>query len=118
MSVAFEKVTSLQDLWSGELTGARVGNKSILLVNIGGEVFAYENRCVHQAALLSEGSLQGHVLTCRLHEWQYDARSGGGINPARIQLERYAVEIREDDVFVDVHQVVTEHRGLSGGCVG
>jgi toluene monooxygenase system ferredoxin subunit len=41
------------------------------------------------------------VLTCSAHEWQYDARTGRGLNPANVTLPRYPVEVRNAEIWID-----------------
>jgi len=85
------------------MTARRVDGHDVLLVRLNGVVYAYENRCAHLGVALSEGRLDGSVLTCRAHHWQYDVRSGAGINPATACLRCFAVKIEDGTVFVDVH---------------
>jgi toluene monooxygenase system ferredoxin subunit len=92
----------LDDLWSGEMIGVRVGQRRLLLVNLDGQIYAYEDRCAHLGVALSGGRLAGGVLTCPAHEWCYDARSGCGINPKTASLRRVDVRVEGDEVWVDV----------------
>lgn len=92
----------VSELWQGEMRRFELGDRPVLLVNEGGHLAAFADRCAHQAVPLSEGRLQRGVLTCRAHEWQYDARTGAGINPTSVQLTRYPLEIRDGDIWVDV----------------
>jgi toluene monooxygenase system ferredoxin subunit len=96
------KVGTLDDVWAGEKVGLRVGERPILLVNVDGVVCAYEDRCRHKGVRLSEGRLEGHVLTCAAHGWQYDARTGRGINPENVALPRYEVKVVGEEILVDV----------------
>ena len=99
----FEPIFADAELWDGDMTARRVDGHDLLLVRHNGVVYAYENRCAHQGVALSEGRLDGYVLTCRAHHWQYDVRSGSGVNPATACLRRFAVKIEDGNVFVDVH---------------
>src|SRR5262249_8205000 len=92
------------DLWSGEMRGVVIDGVRVLLVNVDGDVRAYEDRCLHKGLPLSQGRLEGHLLTCFAHGWQYDACTGEGINPERISLRELAVSVAGDDVLVDVDQ--------------
>ena len=96
------KVGTLDDVWTGGKVGVVAGGRPVLLVNVDGVVCAYEDRCRHKGVRLSEGRLDGFVLTCAAHGWQYDARTGHGINPESVVLPRYDVKIVGDDVFVDL----------------
>jgi toluene monooxygenase system protein E len=99
----FEPIIADAELWDGDMTAGRVDGHDLLLVRHNGVVYAYENRCAHLGVALSEGRLDGYVLTCRAHHWQYDVRSGSGVNPATACLRRFAVKIEDGKVFVDVH---------------
>ena len=79
-----------------------VGAVDVLLCNIDGEVFAYEDRCPHLANPLSKGALDAHVLTCAAHEWTFDARTGNGVNPAAACLRRFPVRLDGDTILVDL----------------
>jgi toluene monooxygenase system ferredoxin subunit len=57
--LTFTPVMELDELWEGDMTGVQVGTTSVLVVNVDGEIRAYENRCPHQAWPLEEGDLDG-----------------------------------------------------------
>jgi 3-phenylpropionate/trans-cinnamate dioxygenase ferredoxin subunit len=48
----------------------------ILLARVGDKYYATENRCPHLGGDLSEGSLEGTVVTCPRHSSQFDLRDG------------------------------------------
>jgi len=98
----FMPIIAATELWDGDMTARRVDGHDVLLARLNGVVYAYENRCAHLGVALSEGRLDGSVLTCRAHHWQYDVRSGAGINPATACLRCFAVKIEDGTVFVDV----------------
>jgi toluene monooxygenase system ferredoxin subunit len=99
--VAFHKLSSLDELWSGEMIGVSVGGRNILLVNFDDTVRAYADTCPHMRTRLSQGLLVGHVLTCATHHWQFDVRTGRGINPETTCLEEFPVRIENGDILVD-----------------
>jgi nitrite reductase/ring-hydroxylating ferredoxin subunit len=57
---------------------------------------ALEDRCPHEGYPLSEGEVQGGVLTCKWHNWKFDLATGecrfGGEG-----VRRYATDIVEKD---------------------
>jgi toluene monooxygenase system ferredoxin subunit len=93
----------LADLWEGDMAGVEVRGVKVLLVNVDGDVHAYQNVCPHQGSALDEGEFDGATITCFLHLWQFDARTGAGINPADSRLTRYPCQVNEAGmVCVDV----------------
>jgi len=57
-------VGTLDDLWEGEMAAVVVGPVAAVLVNVDGEVHAFEDRCPHLANPLSRGRFDGRILTC------------------------------------------------------
>jgi toluene monooxygenase system ferredoxin subunit len=105
--MTLRKVGTLDVVWRGEKAGVAVDGRPVVLVNVDGEICAYEDRCLHKGVKLSEGRLDGAVLTCAAHGWEYDARTGRGINPEGTVLPRYPVTIEGDNVFVDIPEAGT-----------
>ena len=84
------------DVWAGEMVPVTVEGWKLLLVNADGQIKIYANRCPHQETPLEEGILDGNVLTCTSHLWEFDARTGIGINPASARLEPFELRVDED----------------------
>jgi toluene monooxygenase system ferredoxin subunit len=99
--MSFQRVLALDELWDGEMLSQVVGGKKLLLLKLDGRVCAYADRCAHLGVALSSGKLEGHVLTCSAHLYQYDARTGLGINPRRVALTRYEVKVEAGQILVD-----------------
>jgi toluene monooxygenase system ferredoxin subunit len=93
---------SVDDLWIGEMRGLVLNGRRVLLVRTDEGYSAFEDRCAHLGVRLSEGALAGCVLTCRAHQYQYDACTGQGLNPRSARLPRYRVEVKGGAVLVDV----------------
>jgi 3-phenylpropionate/trans-cinnamate dioxygenase ferredoxin subunit len=49
---------------------------AILLVRVGDKYYAASNRCPHMGGRLSQGKLEGTVVTCPLHGSQFDLNDG------------------------------------------
>ncbi|GAB3854407.1 hypothetical protein GCM10028801_08480 [Nocardioides maradonensis] len=100
--MAFQLVTTLDDLWEGDMESFDVGDKEILVAHLeGGEVVATQANCPHQQIEFVEGELEGAELTCKAHLWQFDLRTCKGINPGHTEIARYPVRVDGDDVYVD-----------------
>jgi len=100
--MSFRKVASLEDIWSGETMGLEVDGKCILLINIDDHIYAYADACPHQKSRLSEGSLNGKIIRCARHHWEFDVCTGYGINPAGACLRVFPVTIESGDILVDL----------------
>ncbi len=100
--MAFERVLAADELWTGEMRGLVVKGRRVLLVRTEHGVCAYEDRCAHLGVPLSQGTLQGGVITCSAHRYEYDATTGRGINPDRVRLRAFPVSIESGQITVDL----------------
>jgi nitrite reductase/ring-hydroxylating ferredoxin subunit len=82
--------------------GVNLGGVDVVLCNVDGELFAYEDRCPHLANPLSHGVLHHNVLTCAAHEWEFDARSGQGVNPQAARLKPFPVRLDDERIFIAI----------------
>jgi nitrite reductase/ring-hydroxylating ferredoxin subunit len=89
-----ERRVNALDLAEGGLTATKVGEKEILLAKVDGKIYAIDNACGHLAYPLSEGRLDGHVVTCIWHFARFDVRTGAVVS-AGIDFENLKpLEIR------------------------
>jgi toluene monooxygenase system ferredoxin subunit len=93
---------TLDDLWDGELLAVTLQDENVVLCNVNGVVVAFRDACPHLGTPLSEGRLEGPILVCSAHEWEFDIRDGRGVNPATACLSAYPVRLESDQILVDV----------------
>ncbi|MEQ8348365.1 MAG: Rieske 2Fe-2S domain-containing protein [Sneathiellaceae bacterium] len=100
--MAFVKACTLDELWEGEMEAFDIGGTQVLLVHVEGEgVHALQAVCPHQEVALADGRLDGRVLTCAMHLWEFDVVAGAGVNPGHAEIAKYPVKVDGDDVYVD-----------------
>ena len=101
--MAFQKVCTTDDVWEGEMQAFTVDGTDIVVIHAPGDEWrAIQAICPHQEVELVEGDLEGAVLTCRMHLWQFDVLTGRGVNPEHAELALYPIKVEGDDVYVDV----------------
>jgi nitrite reductase/ring-hydroxylating ferredoxin subunit len=98
----FVKVASVAELAVGSCKTVEVGGKTIVLFNVDGKVFALDNTCLHQGGPLGEGMLEGEVVTCPWHMWEYNVRTGEKVGSPSLRVEAYPVEVEGNDIKVAV----------------
>jgi nitrite reductase/ring-hydroxylating ferredoxin subunit len=83
-------------------TSVRVGGHSLALFFHDGRVHALDNRCPHMGFPLHRGTLQNGILTCHWHHARFDLVSGGTFDQFADEARVFPVEIRDDEVWVDL----------------
>jgi 3-phenylpropionate/trans-cinnamate dioxygenase ferredoxin subunit len=64
------------ELQDGEMKKVEVDGRELLLARVGDSYYAIDDRCPHMGGDLSEGSLDGGIVTCPKHGSQFDVRNG------------------------------------------
>ena len=100
--MGFVRAAGKADIPLGKVCEVEVEGKMIGLANASGKICAFNNICAHQGGPLGEGDLVGQVLICPWHSWEYDVTTGKLVGNPEVGVETYAVEVRGEDVYVDV----------------
>jgi len=101
--MAFVAVAHLNEIPSDRGLRVRVGEIAIGLYRVGEDVYAMEDTCPHAGYPLSEGDLEGCVITCNAHGWPFDVRTGFDPKHADgFPIPCFAVRVEGDTVHVDL----------------
>ncbi|MBI4173229.1 MAG: non-heme iron oxygenase ferredoxin subunit [Candidatus Aenigmarchaeota archaeon] len=96
------KVASLAKLKEQVVMKVAANGKEIALYFADGNVYATDNTCPHENGPLGEGFLEGKIITCPMHGWQFDVRTGRHAFMPGIKVPTFKVEIKNGDVLVDI----------------
>ncbi len=99
---AFVKVATVADIPMGTVREVQANGKIIALANVGGEFYAIDNTCLHRGGPLGQGFLEGHVVECPWHGWQYDMKTGECTFNPDAKVPTYQVKIEGSDILVAV----------------
>jgi nitrite reductase/ring-hydroxylating ferredoxin subunit len=96
------RAASLAELRASGRLVVHVGGHSLCLFADGDEVYAVDNRCPHMGFPLQRGTLCDGILTCHWHHARFDLSTGGTFDQWADDLRRFPVELRGDDVLLDL----------------
>src|SRR5688572_15464709 len=71
----YQKVASKNDLKEGGILKVEPQGKPIILVMVGGKIYAMDAVCSHEGGPLEDGTLEGHELKCPWHYAVFDVRN-------------------------------------------
>ena len=110
MSAEWTKAIDRSVLGQHSPVVVRTHGKQIVLFQTSQGIFACNHRCPHEGYPLQQGTLDGGcVLTCNWHNWKFDLKTGANLYEGdRVRV--YPVELRGDEVWIDVSDPPFEER--------
>jgi len=100
--MAFEKLASLAELPPGSLIEIVRGDDLFALCNVEGDVRALSGVCPHAGGPLGQGAMEGTLLTCPFHAWQFDSATGACEFNETIRVPIFPVRVENGEIFVDI----------------
>jgi nitrite reductase (NADH) small subunit len=71
------------------------------LGNLDGQPFCLDGTCPHAGGPLGQGTINGNLLTCPWHGWEFDCRTGFNDFDEDMQVKTYPVVIEGEEILVD-----------------
>ena len=100
MVKGFVNIGGAADFLEHKARNIVVGGRSVVVVSVDGEVHAFENNCPHQHfSVLHQGNLEGCFITCPMHGWTYDIKSGQSTN-GNGKLKKFEVRSTDGSIWV------------------
>jgi nitrite reductase/ring-hydroxylating ferredoxin subunit len=91
---------TLEDIPADRCTAIADGRA--IVVRVGDEVVAFENRCLHLGSPLAGVVVRDGVLTCPMHFWRYRLPAGANLGSEGGWLPAYQVSIEDGEVVVEI----------------
>ena len=98
----FVPVAKYSECRDGEGRIVAVGNEEIALFRVQDQMCALANACPHHGGPIGDGALDGKIVTCPWHGWEFNVLTGKNpVNP-NIGVKTYPVRVTGDDVEVEL----------------
>lgn len=106
------RVASMATLREKGSVTATANGHTLVMFLYGDTVYAVDNRCPHMGFPLDKGTVTDGILTCHWHHARFDLASGGTFDQFTDDVEAFPVEIRGDDVLVNLNvgQDIVSHQ--------
>ena len=95
-------VARAADIPEGERKLVQVDGLSIGVFHHQGNWYALRNSCLHRAGPVATGSLEGDILTCPWHGYQYYVSNGQLLTDSSAHLDMYPVIVSDGDVILRI----------------
>ena len=98
----FQTVAKTSDVIPGEMKLVTLDSEGVVISNVDGEYFAFNNTCPHSGGPLVEGELEGGIVTCPWHATPFNVKTGeaqeGGVTDDPVAI--YDVRIEGNDIQI------------------
>jgi nitrite reductase/ring-hydroxylating ferredoxin subunit/uncharacterized membrane protein len=100
------KVAGTDELGINQMKLLRIGNKRVVLARTEEGYSAFQDRCTHRGASLTDGILICSTVQCLWHGSQFNALTGEVISgPAELPVKIYKIETRADGCYLNSNEV-------------
>ncbi len=93
-------VAAVEEIPEGGVTERKVRQRSVLLSKQGSRVSCFDNSCAHLGMPLEMAEVEGGVITCSYHGFQYLLETGECLTAPEVQLRVHAVRVVGERVQV------------------
>lgn len=95
-------VCPVEDLPPGSSKTIHTDIGMVGVFNVDGTLHAIDDLCPHMSESLAQGHLDGCIVTCGLHGWRFDVRSGKSPDFAGVEVATFTVFEADGQVVLDI----------------
>ncbi len=95
------RVAETKEVPAGTAKAVDVEGRAVALFNVDGTYYAIADTCTHRGGPLSEGAVEGTVVTCPWHGATFDVTTGNVLGPPAAEgVAHYNVQVGGNDIKV------------------
>ena len=95
------RVAEKKDVPPGTAKAVDVEGRAVALFNVDGTYYAIADTCTHRGGPLSEGAVEGTVVTCPWHGATFDVTTGNVLGPPAAEgVAHYNVQVDGNGIKV------------------
>lgn len=101
--VGFVEIAPASELPASERLFVTIEDRSIVIFNIAGNLYAIADVCSHDNGPLGDGDLEGNEVICPRHGARFDVRTGEVTSlPAVVDIPAYPLRVREGMIEIGI----------------
>ena len=104
----WQSIMDVDSLAEGKIHAAEADGIALALVRTGTEIAAFLDVCPHEKHPLTQGEIQGDVIVCSKHLWEFDPASGEHISRIKrpeCNLTKVPTRVIDGKLEVDVAEL-------------
>jgi nitrite reductase/ring-hydroxylating ferredoxin subunit len=96
------RIAAASDCPPGSAGEYVAGERIVALFNVDGTFHALDGICPHQGGPLGKGKLNGCIVTCPWHGFQFDVTTGQHQTSKSLVHPRIEVKLDGEDILIDL----------------
>ncbi len=98
----WSRIADTDELEEGRVKSIHCGRRRLCLTKYGGKLGLLDDACPHQGGPLGEGSIEGGLLRCPWHGWDFDPITGRSPGSFDDGVQSFPVEQRDDGIYAQL----------------
>jgi len=98
----FVKLATLDELPPGGALEVEHEGRIYALFHVDGVISAIDGICPHQGGPLADGPVEGTMVSCPWHGWEFDVRTGKTTLNSKLKQPVFEVRVEGPDILVAV----------------
>ncbi len=95
----FHTVAKASEIPPGEMKLVELAGANVVVANVDGTIFAFNDTCTHVGGPRSEGILEGETVTCPWHATVFNVKTGEPLEgPGEDPIRTYEVRVEGGEV--------------------
>jgi len=96
------RLAAVADCPQGEGREFAIHGRLIALFHLEDRFAAIDGVCPHQGGPLGQGELNGCVVTCPWHGWQYDVTTGCHTSLPNLKQDEFQLKVVDEEIFIQL----------------
>jgi nitrite reductase/ring-hydroxylating ferredoxin subunit len=82
----FVQVGKVNEITNGQMKHVDINGKEVVVANFNGKFYAFDERCGHMNARLSNGNMNQNIVTCPFHSAKFDITTGKKVGEPILEI--------------------------------
>jgi len=96
------KITDINNIAEGEIKSFEIEGEVIAIAKVNNRIYAFVDSCSHMDFPLSDGSLEGEIITCAYHGAQFNIATGEVLSmPAASPIKIFPIKIIDNKIYIE-----------------
>jgi nitrite reductase (NADH) small subunit len=96
------KVGAVSSLPAGQVVEVVHGSDTYAVCNVDGQLRCTDGNCPHAGGPLGQGSLNGSLLVCPWHGWEFNTNTGANDFDEDLVIRTFPVVVNDGEILIDV----------------